>query len=667
MTSYEPRVRHIHRILVANRGEIAARIIRTATRMGIETLGIVTQSEPHSLATETLKIEEYHSTAIFLNQQALIKIAIEHHADAIHPGYGFLSENGEFARAVEKAGLIFIGPSSPAIILMGNKNTARKIAMELNIPVVKATSGSIASIMEQQHQLPYPLLVKADAGGGGKAMLTVYQHHELEEKLVQASREALNYFGNGSVFVEQLIKDPRHIEVQILGDRQGNLIHLFERECSIQRRYQKIIEEAPSPFVDKSLRQKLTLDALKIGRAIDYYNAGTIEFLIDKNKNHYFLEMNTRIQVEHPVTEMVTGVDIVEQQLRIAMGMPLVHSQKDLQLNGHAIECRLYAEDTENNFIPHPGKIHKVQWPSNELARTDTWFNHPVEITTDYDPMMAKIVTHAPTRSEAIAKADLALHSTHLTGLVSNIHFLRSILKEPDFINGHINTGYCRHHVLSPVQLPPVEVLASAYLAWLLNYKPFEKNVWQYIGFWRMNNETTAMIAGQKINIKWTRPTLNKSITLNINNNHALEMDHIVVSHNTIKLTADGKDYSFYWGLIPGGSLVFEYNHKPVWVTSWFLIENKEITYSKENGSGSNNQSLIQAPIPGKITDILVAKGAFVKSGDRLMTLETMKMENHLNSTEDGIIETIFPSRGQQVKAREVLLIIRPVLAGENQ
>ena len=656
MTSSEPKVRQIRKILVANRGEIAARIIRTATRMGISTIGLITNNDNETKATETEYIGGDDSSSVFLNAQALIQIAKKHHADAIHPGYGYLSENGDFARLVEEAGLIFIGPSYQSIISMGNKNTARKIAADLNIPIAKATNGSIANIMANSHNLTYPILVKAAAGGGGKGMLTVNNSDELNDKLLQTSREALKYFGDGSVFVEQFIEGPRHIEVQVLGDKHGNLLHLFERECSIQRRYQKIIEESPAPGIDHALRDKLTRDALKICRVINYHNAGTVEFLVDKDGNHFFLEMNTRIQVEHPVTEMVTGIDLVEQQLRIAMGLPLLINQNGVQLNGHALECRIYAEDAENNFTPSPGKVHRTQWPCETLARTDTWFNHPVNISSDYDPMVAKLITHGSTRFEAISKAISALESTHLTGLTTNINYLKSILLETDFNQGALNTGYCQTHYLPPVLTPETNVLAAAYLVWLMNYVPPGKK----IGYWRITNQTFAIISDQKLAIKWHPES--DLIHFAISNHPSAEINQVRFTDDAITFIMNGNLFSFDWCLTPEGILILEHQHKPNFITPGFTIDKVNLFQKKETTLPDAGNQILQAPIPGKITNILIAEGAMVKKGDRLMTLVAMKMENHLSAQNDGIIETILTKNGQQVKARDLLATIRPIL-----
>ncbi|MDD4729657.1 MAG: biotin carboxylase N-terminal domain-containing protein, partial [Dysgonamonadaceae bacterium] len=385
------KYRPIHRLLVANRGEIAVRIIRTAKAMGITTIGIVTKFEPHTMADEAILLEGDSIADTYLNVEAIVTAAIVKKADAIHPGYGFLSENPLLVEATQEAGLIFVGPTADVVRKIGDKTNARQLAESLDIPITKGFFGMVDEIYKKKQDLPYPLLIKAAAGGGGKGMIMVSSPTELYSKLKQAEREAERYFGNKTLLMEQLIHQPRHIEVQILADHHGNCIHLYERECSIQRRYQKIVEESPSHFVTEALREKLTTDALKLCKSIGYYNAGTVEFLMDKEANYFFLEVNARIQVEHPITEMVTSIDLVEQQLLIAMGLPLMLSQDDIKMNGHALECRIYAEDPQNNFHPAPGRILSVQWPKESLARTDTWFHDAVEIRPDFDPMLAKI------------------------------------------------------------------------------------------------------------------------------------------------------------------------------------------------------------------------------------------------------------------------------------
>lgn len=664
MIPSEPKVRPIQKLFIANRGEIAARIIRTASKMGIDTIGIVSKNDPISDATIKITINGENPSRVFLNPHLLIELAVKYGADAIHPGYGYLSENSNFARLTQEAGLVFIGPSATSIEKMGNKNNARKIATELNIPIAKAVNGSISNIMANSQHLPYPLLVKAAAGGGGKGMLPVYNQAELEEKLLQTSREALNYFGDGSVFVEQYIEAPRHIEVQVLGDQFGHLIHLNERECSIQRRYQKIIEEAPSPFINSNLRQKLTQDALKIAKAIDYHNTGTIEFLVDALGNHYFLEMNTRIQVEHPVTEAITGVDIVEEQLKIAMGYPLMLQQEDVLINGHAIECRIYAEDAENYFSPSPGIIYNTQWPSPQLARTDTWFNCPVEISADYDPMVAKIITHAPSRIEAVNKAVSALNSAHLIGLVTNIPYLKNILAEPDFIHGETHTDYCRLHPAEIIVVPEVETLVSAYLVWLLNFKPEGQTIWHKTGYWRMGNQAGLYLNNKLIQFYWIKSD-SSSVKINIGN-QSFDVNNIHLNDQDLAFSINRKHYQFYWSSTPNGELILEFNHKPFVVTPDFYINKENIT--KQNPAMElKSGNIVTAPIPGKITAVLVSEGSFVNKGDNLITLEAMKMENHILAPFTGKISSLHVKPGQLVKAREVLITVEPDLEPETK
>ena len=660
MKSSEPKVRPIRKLFIANRGEIARRICQTAHRMGIETIGLVSDNDPYSAATIQVSTNGKTAADLFLNPQWLVKTALKHGADAIHPGYGYLSENGEFARMVLEAGLIFVGPALSAIHAMGNKNNARKIAAQLNIPVTKALNGSIANILEKSDLLSFPLLVKAAAGGGGKGMLPVFNRDELEDSLLQTSREALSYFGDSTVFVEQYIENPRHIEVQILGDQYGNLIHLFERECSIQRRYQKIVEEAPSPFVDTQLRERLTRDALKIAQAINYHNAGTIEFLVDENGHHYFLEMNTRIQVEHPVTEAITGIDLVEQQLLMAMGFPLSINQDQLQINGHAIECRIYAEDATHNFRPAPGWVHWVSWPATAVARTYTWFDEPVEISPLFDPMVAKITTHAKSRNQAILKAQRALDATHLTGLTTNIAYLKSILTDELFHKTQTHTGYCRHHNFHAPVLPATEVLAAAYLIWLLNDKPKGDTIWHRMGYWRLNHEAALAINGVDYRIFYNH-TRDGSLEIVINQS-TIQVFNPNFSTHELSFSSETNRYQFTWAKTRDGKLILEFNHQPIEVIPKFRIDNKPVS-DYDPSKTKSDQFRILAPIPGKVTALLAKEGMAVKKGDRLITLEAMKMENHLLADEDGLIDTIYAKPGQQVKAREMLVTL--IRAGE--
>ena len=651
------KYRPIHRLLVANRGEIAVRIIRTARKMGIKTIGVITKFEPHTTADEEIFLEGNTLAETYLNVEAIIKAALAKKADAIHPGYGFLSENPLLAEASQKAGLLFVGPTAEVIRKIGDKANARRLAQSLDIPVTKGFFGTVEEIYKQKRELPYPLLIKAAVGGGGKAMIMVISPTELYSKLKQASREAERYFGDKTLLVEQLIHQPRHIEVQILADHHGNCIHLYERECSIQRRYQKIIEESPSPFVTEALREKLTSDALKLCKNIGYQNAGTVEFLVDKNANYFFLEVNARLQVEHPVTEMITSIDLVEQQLLIAMGLPLELSQEEIKIDGHALECRIYAEDPQNNFQPAPGKILSVQWPKESLARTDSWFHEPVEILPDFDPMLAKIITHAPTRSYAIEKMKMALQSTLLMGNINNIWYLKHILKNSDFKAGRINTDFCEVFK-APIPAPTtIESVVAATLIWQFQTKPLTTDVWGEIGFFRFSNQVRYLINGKPIEINYQREEEHFSFSLKEETPKAVS--NVLIEENKIEFSLDNKKLQFNWVITPDNELLLERE-----VENWKVMPHHQLPKNSVNKNpliSNHNGAGVTAPIPGKIIEINIHEGEQIKAGDTLMVLEAMKMENHIQMPQDGIVKKIFIEQGNQVKANEILVEIENI------
>ena len=651
------KYRPIHRLLVANRGEIAVRIIRTARKMGIKTIGVITKFEPHTTADEEIFLEGNTLAETYLNVEAIIKAALAKKADAIHPGYGFLSENPLLAEASQKAGLLFVGPTAEVIRKIGDKANARRLAQSLDIPVTKGFFGTVEEIYKQKQELPYPLLIKAAVGGGGKAMIMVISPTELYSKLKQASREAERYFGDKTLLVEQLIHQPRHIEVQILADHHGNCIHLYERECSIQRRYQKIIEESPSPFVTEALREKLTSDALKLCKNIGYQNAGTVEFLVDKNANYFFLEVNARLQVEHPVTEMITSIDLVEQQLLIAMGLPLELSQEEIKIDGHALECRIYAEDPQNNFQPAPGKILSVQWPKESLARTDSWFYEPVEILPDFDPMLAKIITHAPTRSYAIEKMKMALQSTLLMGGINNIWYLKNIMKNSDFKAGRINTDFCEVFK-APIPAPTtIESVVAATLIWQFQTKPLTTDVWGEIGFFRFSNQVRYLINGKPIEINYQREEEHFSFSLKEETPKAVS--NVLIEENKIEFSLDNKKLQFNWVITPDNELLLERE-----VENWKVMPHHQLPKNSANKNpliSNHNGAGVTAPIPGKIIEINIHEGEQIKAGDTLMVLEAMKMENHIQMPQDGIVKKIFIEQGNQVKANEILVEIENI------
>lgn len=437
------------KILVANRGEIAVRVMRACREMGIPTVAVF--SDVDRAALHVTKADgAYHigpapAVESYLNIGRILDVAKRSGADAIHPGYGFLSENAQFAKACHEAGIKFIGPSPAAMEAMGSKTRAREAADRAGLPRVPGSVHALESVAQAEEvaaSVGYPVMLKAAAGGGGKGMRRVNKRDELASAFAAAQSEALRAFGNGDVYIEKLIVQPRHIEIQVLGDEHGNLVYLGERECSVQRRHQKVIEEAPSSVVDPGMRQAMGETAVALARTAGYYNAGTVEFLVDQDRNFYFLEMNTRLQVEHPVTELVTGLDLVHLQILIAASAKLPFTQSDLQLRGHAIEVRVYAEDPDNNFFPSPGKITRLLTPSGPGIREDSGIYEGWTVPLDYDPMLAKLIAYAPTREQAIQRLRRALGEYFVGGIASNLGLFREILDDDDFAAGRIDTGF---------------------------------------------------------------------------------------------------------------------------------------------------------------------------------------------------------------------------------
>ncbi|WP_163717654.1 acetyl-CoA carboxylase biotin carboxylase subunit [Mangrovibacterium lignilyticum] len=439
----------INKILVANRGEIAVRIMRTCREMDIATVAVFSDADRTSMhvryADEAYYIGPAPSKESYLRADKIIEVALKSKADAIHPGYGFLSENSEFARLCSENNIIFIGPSPEVIIKMGDKIQARKAMIAASVPVVPGTTEAISSedeALKTIGKIGLPVMIKASAGGGGKGMRLVKEESEILSSVQAARSEALAAFGDDAVYIEKYVSSPHHIEFQVLGDEHGNVIHLFERECSIQRRHQKMVEETPSPLMTPELREKMGRDAVNAAKAVNYMGAGTIEFLVDNNLNYYFLEMNTRLQVEHPITERVTGVDLVKQQIFVAEGRELLLKQDDLRQKGHAIECRIYAEDSDNNFMPSAGRIHNITEPLGLGVRTDGYVYEGYEIPIHYDPMISKLIIWANNREEAIQRMRRALYEYKITGVKTSIKFLERIMDSEDFRNGDYDTNY---------------------------------------------------------------------------------------------------------------------------------------------------------------------------------------------------------------------------------
>lgn len=437
------------KILVANRGEIALRIMRSAREMGIKTVAVYSEADRNALhvryADEAVCIGPAPSNQSYLLGDKILEACRITGAEGIHPGYGFLSENAEFARQVKQAGLILIGPSPEAMEIMGNKLSAKAAALKYNIPMVPGTEEAITDIEEAKNrarEVGFPILIKAAAGGGGKGMRIVERVEDFEEQMHLAVSEATSAFGDGSVFIERYVSSPRHIEIQVLGDNHGNIVHLFERDCSVQRRHQKVIEEAPSSILTPQIREKMGKCAVDVARSCNYTGAGTVEFIMDENLDFYFLEMNTRLQVEHPVTEMITGIDLVKEQIRVARGETLTFKQEDLTITGHAIEVRVYAEDPKNNFLPDIGILQTYQTPKGPGVRVDDGFEQGMEIPIYYDPMIAKLVTFGKDRTEAIERMVRAIDEYQITGIQTTLGFGKFVMQHPAFISGDFNTHF---------------------------------------------------------------------------------------------------------------------------------------------------------------------------------------------------------------------------------
>ena len=664
----------IHKILVANRGEIAVRIISTLKKLSISSVAVYADNDVDSMhcrfADEARPLGGGSLKDTYLNIQKIIDVALDAGVDAIHPGYGFLSEDADFAEACRANNLIFIGPDAESMRLMGDKIRARQFAIENDIPVVWGLVGSVEEIEAQAAALPYPVLIKASAGGGGKGMHIVDDASQLHLSLEQASREAERYFGNGQIFIEQYIRNPRHIEVQILADHHGNVIHLYERECSVQRRYQKIIEESPSPSLSEERRQAICQTAVDICKKMNYNNAGTVEFIVDENQDFYFLEMNTRIQVEHPVTEQRTGIDIVEEQIRIARGKVMGYTQDSIVANGHAIECRIYAEDPENNFMPAPAQLTLYHEPKMRGVRIDSSIDGPTTISDSYDPMISKLICHGKTRESAIEITRNALKEYIVQTYKTNIPYLQSIINNEDFINNKIDTSYCEKHqqqLIESMHAMRNEIKKEDVVALFLFYD-FNKsylenkdinNVWERIGYWRYNMNITvsveqSAVSGQpsavyNVNIEKINP---KSLKCNING-----QDYEVL------LTQNGGDINKV--MINGMTesiFVSETSDNNYCVhlrgLDFICRRNDELNDSRDYSCNDvkNSDMTYYSPMPGKVIKVNVKEGDEVKEGDVLCVVEAMKMENNIKAMTSAKVAKVFVNEGDKVDVKNILI-----------
>ena len=621
------------KILIANRGEIACRIQRTAQALGYRTVAVYSDADTDALhvqmADEAVHIGPAPVQQSYLNTEAILAAAQLTGADAIHPGYGFLSENPDFARACQQATLTFIGPSAEAIELMGSKRLSKLAMLDAGVPCIAGYQGSAqddATLQREAERIGFPLMIKASAGGGGRGMRLVHQREQLLEQLRTARSEAMNAFGSDELILEQALIDPRHVEVQLFGDSHGNLIYLGERDCSIQRRHQKVIEEAPCPVMTPDLRQAMGEAALKAGRAVNYVGAGTVEFLLDRNGQFYFLEMNTRLQVEHPVTEMITGLDLVDWQLQIAAGQPLPLTQSQVTLTGHAMEVRLYAEDPAQGFLPQTGDV--LRWEPAPGVRIDHGLLEGQTVSPFYDPMLGKIIAHGASREEARRKLLRAVEDSVLLGVATNQRLLIDLLKHPDFINGDFSTGLIAEHFsVIPQQTATAEQLK---LAAALFYQ-------------HSANQHTQTLA------RW-RNTASVPVTYRLEANGQLHS----VSVDDLQLTTDGRHASL---VIKGvrRRIAYHLDGNRLWLPGLTVTDRTQQVASRQADASSGT---VQAPMDGAIVDIRVCVGETVSKGQLLLVLEAMKMEHPLKAGIDGTVKEMRVMTGDQVRNRQVLLEI---------
>ena len=657
--------KRIHKVLIANRGEIAVRIIKTLRKLHIASVAVFADNDANALhrrmADEACPLGNGTLKDTYLNVRKIIDAALDAGADAIHPGYGFLSESPELVEACEANNLIFIGPDAQSMRLMGNKIEARKVAIKNGIPVTFGAMGCHEDIMAQADKLPYPVLIKAAAGGGGKGMHIVWKKEDLKDELERASREAEKYFGDGTVFVEQYIENPRHIEVQVLADHFGNVIHLHERECTIQRRYQKIIEESPSPTLTEDRRQQLCETAVKLCKAIGYRNAGTVEFLVDKDLNFYFLEMNTRIQVEHPVTEMRTGIDIVEEQIRIARGKEMGWTQDAIQPQGHAIELRIYAEDPANGFLPTPGKVTAYHEPQVRGTRVDSSIDGACQISEAYDPMIAKLTCHGKDRQTVLETARQALREFIIQGLTTNKAYLWEVVKDEDVVANKIDTSFCATHqetLLKAMEMSRnnqnVNDIVSAFLMYDFCKKQVEQhpeNVWEEIGYWRYQMQLTVDVEGKKVPVSIKAAEAGKII--GVIGETPFVVEFIQYDNKQLKIMLNGRTETVYCSVNDEQKTIVNFHGLNF---TCCRTDQLNETWDYASKEMVNDKTRLVSPMPGKVVKINVKEGDEVKEGTIMMVVEAMKMENNIVASGTAKVKKILVTEGQMVDNKMQLL-----------
>jgi propionyl-CoA carboxylase alpha chain len=658
------------KILIANRGEIACRVIKTARRMGIRTVAIYSDADRDALhrrmADEAVRVGGSPAAESYLVMDNILEAAKLTGAQAVHPGYGFVSENPAFAKALEKAGITFIGPGIKAITSMGDKITSKKLASDAGVNTIPGFTDTIESpdhAVEVAREIGYPVMLKASAGGGGKGMRVVTSDEEAREGFERAKNEAQASFGDGRIFAEKFIEEPRHIEIQVLADTHGNTIHLGERECSIQRRHQKVIEEAPSPFLNKATREAMGKQAVTLAKAVDYCSAGTVEFIVDAKLNFYFLEMNTRLQVEHPVTEMVTGLDLVEQMIRIAAGEELEIRQEDVVLKGWAIESRVYAEDPFRNFMPSTGRLVRYQAPTEtEGTRVDTGIEEGSEVSIFYDPMIAKVITYGSDRSQALSRMGDALDAYYIRGVSHNISFLNALIAHPRFIKGALSTSFIAdeypggfHASDVPHDDPglPIAVAAAIHQTHMIR---------------------GARLSGQlpsherKVGEKWTVIIDKEHWPVTVSSiETGFEIVHDKTTYRIITEWEIGQ--AFFRAEVNGQAVCVQVDefgasyrlfHRGSQVDALVITQKAaELNRHMIQKQAPDLSRFLLSPMPGLLIHLPVKVGDEVKAGEELAVVEAMKMENSLRASEDVVIAKTLAAKG------ESLVVDQPIMEFE--
>ncbi len=675
------------KILIANRGEIACRVIATAKRMGIATVAVYSEADRNArhvaLADEAVHIGPASSRESYLVAAKIIAAAKQTGAQAIHPGYGFLSENKEFARLCEEQGVVFIGPKHEAIAAMGDKIASKKLAAQAKVNTIPGVNEAIESpekAVEIAKGIGYPVMIKASAGGGGKGLRVAYNDKEAHEGFASCRNEARNSFGDDRVFIEKFVEEPRHIEIQLLGDAHGNVVFLNERECSIQRRHQKVIEEAPSPFISDETRAAMGAQAVALAKAVKYQSAGTVEFVVGKDQSFYFLEMNTRLQVEHPVTECITGLDLVEWMIRVAAGEKLPFAQTDIQRHGWSIECRINAEDPFRNFLPSTGRLIRFQPPETTMFQSDTskWMGVRVdtgvqeggEISMHYDSMIAKLIVHGRDRQDAIQKMREALNGFVIRGISSNIPFQAALLAHPDFVSGHFNTGFIAEHFGKGFHAEDVPHADHDFLVALAAFVR------------RKSRERAASLSGQLPGYDVKVGQAYAVITLDAKGDHKyhdVEVDD-AGGRGTAVIKVNDKNYAIHSnsrlndiaieGTVNGqpftaqverGSaknpLVLQVQHHGRRIDALVVSPRMAELYRQMPFKAPPDLSrFVLSPMPGLLVDVAVTVGQKVQAGERVAVIEAMKMENVLFAAQDGVVKSVLASKGESLTVDQVIV-----------